>query len=186
MAFGSYEEGELLAVPRRHHQTIKVGASAALYLYVAARSHRTRKPGSSREREIRGRGAADVLAAYVSKMWSQARNSLALDGLEGTWNFRAKGYPESRRPKIGGGARRHPSMLSIGCALGVDADRKTSRRSTISRLQVDDLLVANVPVRKHSATRVKPEKSEPKKETGFGVPINTQKVTLFSNGVRVA
>src|SRR5262245_48685863 len=54
----------------------------------------------------------------------------------------------------------------------------------------------NVPVRKHRATRVKREKSEPKKETGFGampkgplqlvVSINTQKVTLFSNGVRVA
>jgi hypothetical protein len=27
---------------------------------------------------------AVVLAAYVSKMWSQARNSLALDGVEGT------------------------------------------------------------------------------------------------------
>jgi hypothetical protein len=26
---------------------------------------------------------ADVLAGYVSKMWSQARNSLALDGLDG-------------------------------------------------------------------------------------------------------
>ena len=87
-------------------------------------------------------------------------------------------------------------MLSIGCALGVDADRKTSRRSTISRLQIDDLLVANVPVGKHRATRVKRAKSEPKKETGFGeipkgpqqlvVSINTQKVTLFSNGVRVA
>ena len=54
----------------------------------------------------------------------------------------------------------------------------------------------NVPVRKHRATRAKREKSEPKKETGFGeipkgplqlvVSINTQKVTLFSNGVRVA
>ena len=54
----------------------------------------------------------------------------------------------------------------------------------------------NVPVRKHRATRVKREKSELKKETGFGeipkgplqlvVSINTQKVTLFSNGVRVA
>ena len=54
----------------------------------------------------------------------------------------------------------------------------------------------NVPVRQHRATRVKREKSEPKKETGFGeipkgplqlvVSINTQKVTLFSNGVRVA
>jgi L,D-transpeptidase catalytic domain len=54
----------------------------------------------------------------------------------------------------------------------------------------------NVPVRKHRATRVKREKSEPKKETGFGeipkgplqlvVSINTQKVTLFSNGVRIA
>ena len=52
----------------------------------------------------------------------------------------------------------------------------------------------NVPVRRHRATTVK--KSEPKKETGFGeipkgplqlvVSINTQKVTLFSNGVRVA
>src|SRR5262249_31041821 len=31
---------------------------------------------------------ADVLAGYVSKMWSQARNSFALDGLDGTWNFR--------------------------------------------------------------------------------------------------
>src|SRR5262245_53698733 len=60
----------------------------------------------------------------------------------------------SRRLEIGGWAPRHPSMLSIGCALGVDADHKTSRRSTISRLQVDDLLVANVPVRKHPATRV--------------------------------
>ena len=54
----------------------------------------------------------------------------------------------------------------------------------------------NVPVRKHRATTVKREKPEPKKETGFGempkgplqlvVSINTQKVTLFSNGVRVA
>ena len=54
----------------------------------------------------------------------------------------------------------------------------------------------NVPVRKHRATRAKREKSEPKKETGFGeipkgplqlvVSISTQKVTLFSNGVRVA
>jgi L,D-transpeptidase catalytic domain len=58
----------------------------------------------------------------------------------------------------------------------------------------------NVPVRKHRATTVKREKSEPKnkteKKTGFGempkgplqlvVSINTQKVTLFSNGVRVA
>ena len=54
----------------------------------------------------------------------------------------------------------------------------------------------NVPVRKHRATRVKREKSEPNKETGLGempkgplqlvVSINTQKVTLFSNGVRVA
>src|SRR5262245_16500295 len=54
----------------------------------------------------------------------------------------------------------------------------------------------NVPVRKHRATRVKREKSEPRKEAGFGeipkgplqlvVSINTQKVTLFSNGVRVA
>src|SRR5262245_39219196 len=54
----------------------------------------------------------------------------------------------------------------------------------------------NVPVRKHRATRVKREKSEPKKEAGFGempkgplqlvVSISTQKVTLFSNGVRVA
>jgi L,D-transpeptidase catalytic domain len=54
----------------------------------------------------------------------------------------------------------------------------------------------NVPVRRHRATTVKREKSEPKKETGFGempkgplqlvVSINTQKVTLFSNGVRVA
>jgi hypothetical protein len=54
----------------------------------------------------------------------------------------------------------------------------------------------SVPVRKHRATTVKREKSEPKKETGFGempkgplqlvVSINTQKVTLFSNGVRVA
>jgi len=52
----------------------------------------------------------------------------------------------------------------------------------------------NVPVRKHRATTVKREKSEPNKETGFGempkgplqlvVSINTQKVTLFSNGVR--
>jgi hypothetical protein len=52
----------------------------------------------------------------------------------------------------------------------------------------------NVPVRKHRATTVKREKSEP--NTGFGempkgplqlvVSINTQKVTLFSNGVRVA
>src|SRR5262249_44749785 len=31
---------------------------------------------------------ADVLAGYVSKMWSQARNSFALDGLDGTSNFR--------------------------------------------------------------------------------------------------
>ena len=31
---------------------------------------------------------ADVLAGYVSKTWSQARNSFALDGLDGTWNFR--------------------------------------------------------------------------------------------------
>jgi L,D-transpeptidase catalytic domain len=54
----------------------------------------------------------------------------------------------------------------------------------------------NVPVRRHRATTVKRGKSEPKKETGFGempkgplqlvVSINTQKVTLFSNGVRVA
>jgi L,D-transpeptidase catalytic domain len=54
----------------------------------------------------------------------------------------------------------------------------------------------SVPVRKHRATTVKREKSEPKKETGFGempkgplqlvVSINTQKVTLFSNGVQVA
>jgi hypothetical protein len=54
----------------------------------------------------------------------------------------------------------------------------------------------NVPVRKHRATTVKREKSDPKKEMGFGempkgplqlvVSINTQKVTLFSNGVRVA
>jgi len=54
----------------------------------------------------------------------------------------------------------------------------------------------SVPVRKHRATTVKREKSEPKKEAGFGempkgplqlvVSINTQKVTLFSNGVRVA
>jgi hypothetical protein len=54
----------------------------------------------------------------------------------------------------------------------------------------------NVPVRKHRVTRVKRAKSEPNKETGFGempkgplqlvVSINTQKVTLFSNGVRVA
>ena len=54
----------------------------------------------------------------------------------------------------------------------------------------------NVPVRKHRATRAKREKSEPKKEIGFGeipngplqlvVSINTQKVTLFSNGVQVA
>jgi len=54
----------------------------------------------------------------------------------------------------------------------------------------------NVPVRRHRATTVKREKSEPKKEAGFGempkgplqlvVSINTQKVTLFSNGVRVA
>src|SRR5262245_37581265 len=54
----------------------------------------------------------------------------------------------------------------------------------------------NIPVRKHRATRVKREKSEPKKEAGFGeipkgplqlvVSINTQKVTLFSNGVQVA
>ena len=54
----------------------------------------------------------------------------------------------------------------------------------------------NVPVRKHRATRARQEKSEPKKEAGFGeipkgplqlvVSINTQKVTLFSNGVRVA
>jgi hypothetical protein len=54
----------------------------------------------------------------------------------------------------------------------------------------------NVQVRKHRATTVKREKSEPKKEPGFGeipkgplqlvVSINTQKVTLFSNGVRVA
>ena len=53
----------------------------------------------------------------------------------------------------------------------------------------------NVPVRKH-ATTVKRQKSEPKKDTGFGetpkgplqlvVSINAQKVTLFSNGVRVA
>ena len=52
----------------------------------------------------------------------------------------------------------------------------------------------NVPVRRHRATTVK--KSEPKKETRFGemprgplqlvVSINTQKVTLFSNGVRIA
>ena len=41
-------------------------------------------------------------------------------------------------------------MLSIGCALGVNADHKTGRRSTISRLQVDDLIVANVPVRSHA------------------------------------
>jgi len=54
----------------------------------------------------------------------------------------------------------------------------------------------NDPVRKHRATRAKREKSEPKKEIGFGeipngplqlvVSINTQKVTLFSNGVQVA
>ena len=55
----------------------------------------------------------------------------------------------------------------------------------------------NVPVRKHRATRVKREKSEPKKKRpdsanteGFllelVVSIKTQKVTLFSNGVRVA
>src|SRR5262249_60088853 len=54
----------------------------------------------------------------------------------------------------------------------------------------------NVPVRRHRATTVKQEKSEPKKETGFGemaknplqlvVSINAQKVNLFSNGVRVA
>src|SRR5262252_5332447 len=54
----------------------------------------------------------------------------------------------------------------------------------------------NVPVRKHRATTVKREKSELNKETGFGempkgplqlvVSINTQKVALFSNGVRVA
>jgi hypothetical protein len=54
----------------------------------------------------------------------------------------------------------------------------------------------NVPIRKHRVTTVKREKSEPKKEVGFGVipkvplqlvvSINTQKVTLFSNGVRVA
>ncbi len=54
----------------------------------------------------------------------------------------------------------------------------------------------NVPVRRHRASTVKREKSEPKKETGFGempkgplqlvVSINTQKVTLFSNGVRIA
>ena len=54
----------------------------------------------------------------------------------------------------------------------------------------------NVPVRKHRATTVKREKPEPNKETGLGempkgplqlvVSINTQKVTLFSNGVRVA
>jgi L,D-transpeptidase-like protein len=54
----------------------------------------------------------------------------------------------------------------------------------------------NVPVRKHRATTAKRQKSEPKKEIGFGempkgplqlvVSINTQKVTLFSNGVRVA
>src|SRR5215471_4954642 len=52
----------------------------------------------------------------------------------------------------------------------------------------------NVPVRRHRATTVK--KTEPKKETRFGemprgplqlvVSINTQKVTLFSNGVRVS
>ena len=87
-------------------------------------------------------------------------------------------------------------MLSIRCALGVDADHKTGRRSTISRLQVDDLLVANVPVRKHPATRVKREKSEPENETKFGeIPEGSAaargvdqhaEVTLFSNGVRVA
>ena len=55
----------------------------------------------------------------------------------------------------------------------------------------------NVPLCKHDrATTVKREKSESKKEAGFGempkgplqlvVSINTQKVTLFSNGVRVA
>jgi L,D-transpeptidase catalytic domain len=54
----------------------------------------------------------------------------------------------------------------------------------------------NVPVRKHRATTVKRQKSEPQKDTGFGevpkgplqlvVSINTQKVTLFSKGVRVA
>jgi L,D-transpeptidase-like protein len=54
----------------------------------------------------------------------------------------------------------------------------------------------SVPIRKHRVTRVKRAKSEPNKETGFGempkgplqlvVSINTQKVALFSNGVRVA
>jgi L,D-transpeptidase catalytic domain len=54
------------------------------------------------------------------------------------------------------------------------------------------------PARRHRAStaKLKGEKSEPRKETGFGdmpkgplqlvVSINTQKVTLFSNGVRVA
>src|SRR5262245_55018674 len=54
----------------------------------------------------------------------------------------------------------------------------------------------DVPVRKHRAKTVKRQKSEPNKEIGFGeipkgplqmvVSIDNQKVTLFSNGVRVA
>ena len=89
---------------------------------------------------------------------------------------------------ISGGAL----LLLAGSALPADAAAGMRFYSTAGWFMGG----MNVPVRKHRATTVKREKSEPNKETGFGempkgplqlvVSINTQKVTLFSNGVRVA
>jgi hypothetical protein len=63
---------------------------------------------------------ADVLAGYVSKMWSQARNSFALDGLDGTWNFKIcipgsapPGPPLSRLSRSIDVARRAPIWVFI-------------------------------------------------------------------------
>src|SRR5262249_1587468 len=83
MAFGPYEEGELFAVPDRPTEPSRRWRQrGAVALRCGEKSSHQKTGLEVGSVKSAVADPADVLAAYVSKMWSQARNSLALDGLE--------------------------------------------------------------------------------------------------------
>src|SRR5262249_20265464 len=88
MAFGPYEEGELFAVPDRPTEPSRRWRQrGAVALRCGEKSSHQKTGLEVGSVKSAVADPADVLAAYVSKMWSQARNSLALDGLSGIASF---------------------------------------------------------------------------------------------------
>jgi hypothetical protein len=85
MAFGPYEAG--LAVLDWHRGVKALAPLGALTLRCGEKSSHQKTGLDVGIVKSAVADPADVLAGYVSKMWSHARNSLALDRLDGARNF---------------------------------------------------------------------------------------------------